>query len=259
MADRNDEFYVGYLEQSPAGIPARSRVGILAVFLVGLLLATVLVLAQARFDRGTFEFGVEREFRGVLVERPYPLLLVSSGDSARSRTTLTTHYLVEYGKRGAAERVAGLDGEPVLVTGSLVHNDRARMIEVHAVERLEGDEAQDLRRLEHETELTLGSMTLLGEIVDAKCHLGVMKPGRGKPHRACAVRCISGGIPPVLRVEDRSGNVDYFLLVSSDGKSVNRDVLDFVADPVEITGRATRSGDRLVLYADPSSYRRIGS
>ncbi len=259
MADRNDDFYVGYLEKSPAGIAARVRAGVLTVLLVGLGLAVVLVFAQSRFDRGTFEFGVDREFRGVLVERPYPLLLVPSGDSGRSGTTVTTYYLVEFGKRGSAERVAGLDGEPVRVTGSLVHNDRARMIEVHAVERLEEDEAQDLPRLERETELTLGTMTLVGEIVDAKCHLGVMKPGRGKPHRACAVRCISGGIPPVLRVEDRSGNVDYFLLVSSDGKSVNRDVLDFVADPVEITGRVTRSGDRLVLYADPSSYRRIGS
>ena len=208
---------------------------------------------------GTFEYGVDREFRGVLVERPYPLLLVPSGDSGRSGTTLTTYYLVEFGKHGSAERIAGLDGEPVRVTGSSIYNDRARMIEVHAVERLQGDAAEDLPRLERETELTLGTMTLVGEIVDAKCHLGVMKPGRGKPHRACAVRCISGGIPPVLRVEDRSGHIDYFLLVSSDGKSVNRDVLDLVADPVEITGRVTRSGDRLVLYADPSSYRRIGS
>ena len=252
MVERNDEFYVGYLETSPPGIAARSRAGVLAAIVVGLLLAVVLVFAQSRFDKGTFEFGVDREFLGLLVERPYPLLLIPS-----EAATFTTHFLVESGKHGSAARIAGLDGQPVRVTGTLIANENARMIEVHAVERLDGAEARELRRLEPEVERTLGTRTLVGEIVDAKCHLGVMKPGRGKPHRACAIRCISGGIPPVLRVQDGSGNVEYLLLVAVDGRSVNDEVLDLVADPVEITGRVTRAGDRLTLYADPATYRRL--
>ena len=100
-------------------------------------------------------------------------------------------------------------------------------------------------------------MTLVGEIVDSKCFLGVMKPGNSKPHRACAARCISGGIPPVLLVRDKQGNPTYFLLVSSAGESVNDAVLDLVAEPVEITGRVMRHGDLLVLHADPETYRRI--
>ncbi len=137
------------------------------------------------------------------------------------------------------------------------------MVEVHAAERLELEglkeaERQGLGSLQRETELELGRMTLVGEIVDSKCYLGVMKPGRGKPHRACAVRCISGGIPPVLRVEDHNGNVDLFLLVTSDGDSLPMDVLDLVAEPVEIIGQVVRSGERLLLRADLSSYRRLG-
>jgi len=31
-----------------------------------------------------------------------------------------------------------------------------------------------------------------GQIVDPKCYLGVMKPGEGKPHSDCAIRCIDG-------------------------------------------------------------------
>ncbi len=67
--------------------------------------------------------------------------------------------------------------------------------------------------------------------------------------------------PPVFEAPlgGRSWRKDRRILVSSDGKSVNREVLDLVADPVEITGRVTRTGDRMVLYTDPSSYRRIGS
>jgi hypothetical protein len=46
------------------------------------------------------------------------------------------------------------------------------------------------------------------------------------------------------------------LLVSAEGKPVNKDVLDMVAEPVEITGDVERQGDLLVLRADPRSYRR---
>ena len=47
-------------------------------------------------------------------------------------------------------------------------------------------------------------MDVKGEIVDPKCFFGVMKPGEGKPHKDCAIRCILGGIPPVLKVTDES-------------------------------------------------------
>jgi hypothetical protein len=84
-----------------------------------------------------------------------------------------------------------------------------------------------------------------------------MNPGELKPHRACAARCISGGIPPVLCVRDDAGRASYFFLVSAAGAPVNQDVLDFVAEPVEVTGEVVRSGDDLVLRADPASYRRL--
>ena len=103
----------------------------------------------------------------------------------------------------------------------------------------------------------LGEHTLRGEIVDIKCYLGVMKPAHGKPHRSCAARCISGGIPPALVVKDRDGDTNHLLLVSADGRTVNREVLPLVAEPVEITGRVVRLGDRLVLQANPETYRRL--
>jgi len=43
---------------------------------------------------------------------------------------------------------------------------------------------------------SLGTQTLVGEIVDSKCFLGVMNPGQLTTHRACAIRCISGGVRP---------------------------------------------------------------
>jgi len=105
--------------------------------------------------------------------------------------------------------------------------------------------------------VSLGQQTLIGEIVDSKCYFGVMNPGQLATHRACAIRCISGGIPPVLLVRRSNGAAFYFLLVSRDGKPVNKAVLDLVAESVEITGEVERQGELLVLRANPSTYRRV--
>jgi len=105
--------------------------------------------------------------------------------------------------------------------------------------------------------ISLGKQTLVGEIVDSKCFLGVMNPGQLTPHRACAIRCISGGVPPVLLVRQKDGPAAYLLLVSTDGKPVNKAVLNLVAEPVEITGEVQRQGELLILRADPSTYRRV--
>lgn len=102
----------------------------------------------------------------------------------------------------------------------------------------------------------LGQVTLSGEIVDSKCYLGVMNPGSGKVHRDCAVRCISGGIPPAFSVKDAEGRPKILLLAGVDGRQLNREVLDFVAEPITIRGRLTRSGETYILWTEPSSFVR---
>ena len=58
---------------------------------------------------------------------------------------------------------------------------------------------------------------LTGELVDTKCWYGVMRPATGKVHRACAVRCLSGGIPPGILVRDGEGNAVVVLLTGDAG------------------------------------------
>jgi hypothetical protein len=252
MAD-HDEFYVGYHERCPPALARRVRVVVVTLLSIGAAVCLALVASQARFDPGTFEYGVEREFTGVLVARPHPALV----EPAARGGEVGVQLLVGIGKRGLADRVQGQDGRPVRVVGSAIDNGRARMIEVRRIAPLEGEAGLELLRRHWPATIELGRLTLSGEIVDSKCHLGVMKPGRGKPHKDCAIRCLSGGIPPLLRVESRAGAVDYFLLVATDGRAVGREILDFVAEPIEITGRVTRTGPLSVLYADPASYRRL--
>lgn len=248
MADRRHEFYVGYEPRGPRALARRMRVVVALSLAAGLALAVVLTATQRPFDVGVFEFGVDREFVGTIVEAPYPLLLVGG----RATQPAETYLLIGSGKHGANAWVASLDGRTARVSGSLISNDHRQMIEVHGIEPL-GREATRVPGREFE----LGQATLVGEIVDSKCFLGVMKPGRGKTHKACAVRCISGGSPPLLRVEDSAGRVDLFLLLAVDGSAVNDQVLSMVAEPVEITGRIARLDELLVLYADPENYRRF--
>ena len=250
---REDEFYVGYLPRAPRGIAARSRLGVVLIFVAVVAVGLLLVNAQSRFASAAFEFGVVTEHTGVIRERPYPVLDVLRPGRTGETFAVSSYYLTSFGKRGAVEQVEGLEGQTVRMRGSLIYRDDKTMLEIEAG----SVEVVDHARAVVVPEEDLGRMTLQGEIVDSKCFLGVMKPGNLKPHRACAARCISGGIPPVLLVRDAEGTATYYLLVSEDGEPVNDRVLALVAEPVEITGRVIRRGDLLTLFADPDSYRRL--
>jgi hypothetical protein len=250
---REHEFYVGYQRQAPPTVARFVRRVVTLLVCGAAVVAAILAGAQAPFDPGVFEFGIFRHFEGVVRETPYPMLFVARPGETGDRAA-TGIYLVGAGKHGAERQVAGLEGRRARVRGSLVYREGELMLEIAAGGIERGAPARN--RPDGGT-VELGRRTLRGEIVDSKCFFGVMKPGRGKPHRACAARCISGGIPPVLRVEAASGEFRHFLLVDEEGGAVNTRVLDLVAEPVEITGRVRREGDLLILAADPSTYRRL--
>jgi len=230
---------------------------VLVLLALSVTAAAVLATVHQRLPSGTFEFGAQdSEFVGVVVSDPYPALRVRRpGAHLDPAEGWSRYLLVAPGKFGAQGLARGLEGETVHLRGSLVYLDGRTMIEV---------DPQSVERVVSEAELqpdpgptSLGVHTLVGEIVDSKCHMGVMNPGTRKTHRACATLCIEGGIPPVLFVEDEAGQVQRFLLVSRDGRAVNGDVLDMVAEPVRITGEVLRTDDLLVLRADPATYERL--
>jgi hypothetical protein len=100
----------------------------------------------------------------------------------------------------------------------------------------------------------LGEVDLVGEIVDSKCYLGNMNPGNGKVHRDCAVRCLSGGIPPVFATNDFNGSPAALLLIGTNQKALPREAfLDGVAQPVRILGSVTQVGNTLVPETESSA------
>ena len=237
-----EEFYVGYLPKAPAGLRILIRRTAVILIGAGAALALILTFAQQPFADSHFEFGINRTYDGVLELQPYPVLLQGG----------SRFLLVAPGKDGATELAAGLDRRTVKLTGSLIYRDQDRMLEIlPGSMQLQSPVSAPPRPTED-----LGEVTLDGEIVDSKCYLGVMNPGNGKVHRDCASRCISGGIPPAFAVRGEGGERRFLLLAGSDGRPLNREILDYVAEPVRIHGRLFRSGSLKVLRTEPKDFQR---
>lgn len=242
----DDEFFIGWEAKAPAALGGHLRKVAILLLLLGGGVAAALATSHSKAAPSNFEFGVERSFEGTLRHAPYPMLLVDRPGGGQSTWLLTV-----FGKFGAESATLGLDGHRVKLDGSLIHRGGRTMVEV-LPESIEDLGASDVA---FESEPG-GVVTLAGEIVDSKCFLGVMKPGNLKTHRACAVRCISGGVPPVLLVREEGEAPRYVLVAGRDGEPVGKELLDFVAEPVEMTGELSRAGGFEVLRVDPAAILR---
>jgi hypothetical protein len=255
----NDEFYIGWESKAPAGLGARMRRVVLVLFLICGGLALGLAISQRTIGVSVFEWGNVKDFSGVIKSSPYPHLLVPRPGVARGEAAFSSSYLVKPFKFALdPEIVSRFDGKAVSLRGTLIYRDNQTMIEV-IPESVKANEHldQNFAGIAVGNSMSLGKQTLNGEIVDSKCYFGVMNPGEFIPHRACAIRCISGGCPPVFVVQQTNGPPLCLLLVSADGHALNKEVLDMVAEPLQITGDVIKQDNLLILRADPASYRRF--
>jgi hypothetical protein len=253
-----DEFYIGWEAKAAPGIGKTVRRAVAVVLALSLLTPFLLAVSQRMIGASVFEWGTRKTFAGILQTTPYPHLFVPRPGNVAAQPRFSTYYLVAQGKFGLdREALVELDGKSVALKGTLIYRGNQTMIETRPewIAVSTNDERRARSDAPHQS---LGKQTLVGEIVDSKCFLGVMNPGQLTPHRACAIRCISGGVPPVLVVRQKEGPAIYLMLVSTEGRPVNGQVLEMVAEPVEITGDVERQGELLILRADPATYRRIG-
>jgi hypothetical protein len=248
----NDEFYVGYEPQMPAGLVPRIRWTAWGLIALALFLSTALLLAQGRFSAGIFEFGTVHAFEGRVVEFPYPALEVMSRTAGAASNT--TYWLVGQGKHGAANLVRGRDGQRVRLSGSLIARDGDAMVEVRpdSIVTIEPERAAAEQPLR-----SLGPIVVQGEIVDSKCHLGVMKPGEGATHRDCAVRCLLGSIPPMFVPHDRELGTSRLSLVGADGRAFAGALDEWAGRPVSIRGELFERGTQRFLAASPVNIRTL--
>ena len=242
------DFYVGYFDPPSPRIRRFLRRVALATLAASAVAATVVALGHRALPAAHFEFGHLRTFEGFVVADPYPSLLVP-GDTAFSRYLLTAP-----GKFGADALVASVVGRPASLQGTLAYRDGQAMIQVEPGSVAPRESAEPPPQL---LEVDLGTRYVEGEIVGSKCYLGVMNPGSGVTHRACATVCIRGGVPPLLEVRREDGRREGIVLAGTAGEAIGDRLQGLIATPVGATGRLVQRGGTTFLYLDPAQIRRL--
>ena len=222
MAESRDEaFYVGYQPKAPAAL-ARFRAIVAVCLLLGVpAMMAAMAIAQRPLPPGSFEFGQTRTFEGVLYESPVPLLHMNVDFDTPLGKRGVNFLLVGAGKHGLPEVARGAHGRRVRFEGSLIEQEGQYMVEMNAPDTFEDLGQPDESERRKAKPSAVGAVNFVGELVDTKCFLGVMRPAEGKVHRACAVRCLEGGVPPGLLVRDIEGGVSVFMLTGSSGATLD--------------------------------------
>lgn len=242
--ENRDEFFLGYASEIPREIRQLLLKFIPLLVISAIAFAIILPLVHSHFNSG--KVGSLEDFEGLLLTEPVPHIMVPTEDNNYSRYVLSGR-----GKTAAKAEILEHTGQWVKLSGSPVNRNNATLIAAKSAEVIESPATKIVKP---EAGKSLGKFSLTGEIIDSKCYLGTMKPGQTKTHRGCAIRCISGGVPPALITHNQQGDEIYLALVDSQGKAVNERILDLIADPVKINGEVVQYNNLFVLKADPDSY-----
>jgi hypothetical protein len=246
---KQDEFYIGWQDDvTPSYLQGRRQFFIAGLLLI-ILFGTGYLFMENKFVNNYFDYGNLTELEGTIVE--YPVFGLRTKVDGKAVTVP----LVGFGKFDALPileeikaRTNGKSLSSLKVTlkgTSLTFQDKTWM------ELTEGDESivsiTDSNLDYIQDNKNLGALSIAGEIVDPKCFFGVMNPGYNKIHRSCAIRCISGGIPPVLAIREKGIFTDYYFVTDENGEPINKEILQFVGLPVTVSGEVQQVDDWKVL------------
>ena len=246
-----DDFFIGW-----ADTPAVDRRFFFTAGL-GLLAGTAAVgggvaALQRPGGTGSWAMGDIREWRGVATAEPYAMLRTTDIDG-----TPRTALLGCQGKCGVSARIGALAGKPVIVKGSLIQRGPNAMIAViDGMDWIAEDPSGDASGLAFPVPVSLGYISLKGEILDSKCWFGAMRPSEGKVHKACASLCIRSGIPPAFYVKDVREQ-SALMIMTDIGAGFGHDILEYVADPVQVRGTVWQQGNLLLLDTVAANIQRL--
>ncbi|MEM7085630.1 MAG: hypothetical protein AAF489_05580 [Bacteroidota bacterium] len=253
-----DEFYIGYVDQVPKRIRKSTRKFVVIALVLLLGTAAIFALTQNTFKNSSFELTTNTKITGVYHEMPYPMLKVQT-----SENSFKNILLLGFGKSSAnpflkriREEIPQLSGTRLSIEGNLIYFNGKTLLQITDDQKIAVDEKVKRGALPS-LKIMARNMELQGEIIDPKCYFGVMKPGKGKIHRSCAVRCISGGIPPVLATTDGNNVAEYYLLTDTKGQPINESVLPFVGKPSIISGTVVQLEDWYQLRIDISNIKEL--
>jgi hypothetical protein len=250
-----DDLFVGY-----APTPLVDRRFLMAALPLGAAaLSGASWLSARKLDdpgAGDWRTGETHQITGALIAYPYPMIRMPAPDAPFG---VRTALVVATGKCTSALDLRERRTTPVTASGVLIRRKERQMLEVppFAENWLAPADLEITAALADPETESLGKFRLAGQIMDSKCFFGVMRPGRGKTHKACASLCIRGGIPPSFWARNRAGREVVLLMTDERGAPISKEILPFVADPVEAQGEIIRVGDLLEFRVNMRSFRRL--
>jgi len=246
MSEKKKDFFVGYLPM-PDGLKPFYKILAALLIVVSLGFGYWVSSSQVAVSKGQWLLAEEKTYQGFLSHNPYPILHITDGQPE-------SVILMSQGKHSSANLTSALDGQEVTITGFPIERGGWKLLELRDMDDLTVVNSNEGYETVSEA---LGEVTLSGEIIDSKCFMGVMKPGEGKVHRACAAMCIAGGIPPMLVVNQSDGYRYGYILIGPQGEAAADLVLADVAVPVSVNGQLERRGDLTYLRIAEDGINRI--
>lgn len=234
----NAPFFIGWAPGSAK--PITRFLAVIVALLLGGSAALALALGARVDDPGSGLWVGDRDYTGVMVEHPYPLLITDPSPEYPNGHAVM---LSGGGKRGVQAETAAHAGKRVHVTGGMVRRGDLEMLFVNAIAPADG--AALMPRIE-----PLGTWRVVGEICDGKCITGAMRPGDGLAHKACANVCILGGVPPVLVTAGPVAGRSFLLMGDPSGRALPDAFRDHVGVRRRMEGSVHRIGDLLVFQTD---------
>jgi len=248
------DFFIGWAPAAPRALrPFLASASVLVVLLflgLGALLGGVADdPARTGFalapGQAPFTLPESETVSGRFVAAPYPrLVLPPDAQHPHGRSML----LAGGGKYGLPEAYAALDGRMVRASGFMTARGSLAMLATDDLPIVLDEPAPASPPVQ-----PLGRWRLTGEICDGKCASGAMRPGTGLAHRACAVLCIAGEIPPVFVTTAPVAGHSFLLLAGPDGGPMSPALRDRIGLRIRLDGALERRGDILVFRADPAS------
>lgn len=258
MKKNPEAYYIGYLPSMPQEFRKWVKPAVIIGILLAVVSAVIVGTSQTPSEASKYELGQLTEIEGVILSHPFPVMRVKVGENEQGKPLYQTLLLMDFGKFGADQTLdelenmaqakgGSLSGMKVKASGTLDYREGRVIYEltkgtdaILEMSPLAENEKAGLALERKE----LGPRTFKGEILDGKCYFGTMKPGSGKPHRSCAVRCIAGGLPAFL---GGPGADAPLLLKGANAQSINQELLPLVAKEVTISGELVQYEDWWVL------------
>ena len=128
--NRQNEFYIGWEAKATPSIGRTVRKVVVVLLSLAVLAPIAFAFSQRLIGASVFEWGMHKDFSGILQTRPYPHLLVPRPGNPSGLSQFSSYYLVAQWKFGLnAEAIAPLDGKSVTVKGTLIYRADQTMIE----------------------------------------------------------------------------------------------------------------------------------